>query len=129
MMRARLETDVHRGSACIARLAQRLDLGMRLAGALVPPFGHDLPIANDDRTDHRIRAGPAPALRGETKGQRHEPVVACRLCHRLERLLRVVAEVRVPARLVFFEVGGVGFAPSASAMAACAAARRAIATR
>jgi hypothetical protein len=82
----------------------------------------DDPVSLDNHcADHRIRTGRIPALRRQTKGQSHEVEVSLSAGHRLLR--READGFRDAAG--FFPAG---FAREA-AMAACAAANRAIATR
>src|SRR5439155_22591104 len=102
-----------------------------------PASGHH------DRTDHRVGAGPPPAFGGQPDRQRHIPAIKVGLLHRIllegglrPRDLRRARGVR-PARPAEWRAGcgadlpAAGFvpAPHDPVKAACAAARRAIATR
>jgi hypothetical protein len=60
-MRAGLERDVHRRAARVFALAERMDLRVRLAGALMPPFREDILTPDDHASDHRIRTDRIPA--------------------------------------------------------------------
>ena len=44
---------------------------MRLARNGVPAFAHDLPVANDDATDHGVRVSAVAAAPREIEGPRH----------------------------------------------------------
>lgn len=87
----------------------------------------DFALTNHQGSDHRIRACRSPALRRLAKGQSHEAEILLGAGHR--RVRRDVDGFRdfdgLRATLVFFPTD---FALD-SAMAACAAANRAIATR
>ena len=63
MMAARLEARVDGGAGGVARSAERDDLGMRSAGALVPPLPDHAPVAHDDGADDGVGSRrPAAAL-------------------------------------------------------------------
>lgn len=104
----------------------------------------DPALFDDDGTDHRIRARRALALRRQAKGQGHIVEISCTVGHRFLRL----PEGRLGAGLDSFKdfdtfadftaaladtftifLGAAGDLASAAAIAACAAANRAIATR
>ena len=65
----RLERDVHRRAAhvgaALARDAQCFGFRMRLAATMMPAFGERHPVANDHRTDRRIRFGVRNRARGQ----------------------------------------------------------------
>ena len=85
------------------------------------PLPDDLALANHQGPNHRIWACRSPALFRQAKGQGHEAEISLRAGH---RLLRREVDVLRGAGDVF----PAGFALD-SAIAACAAANRAIATR
>jgi hypothetical protein len=59
-MAARLQIDVERRSLCLgAGALERHDFGVIAAGQLVESAPNDFTIANQHRSDHGIRAGPA----------------------------------------------------------------------
>lgn len=95
------------------------------------PLPDDLALANDQGADHRIWADCSLAFRCQAKGQSHEVGILLCAGHRLLRVVRdeprlgraVTARAR-DAGAFFFA----GFTLDA-AMAACAAANLAIATR
>ena len=73
-MVARLERDVRRRAGDVvparARDAQRLDLRVRLAAAMVPTFAERLARADEDAADRRIRRRVGDRARGELAGTR-----------------------------------------------------------
>ena len=68
---ARFERDDHRRAAGVDA-AQRFDLRVRFAGAVMPSLGDHVSVAHDDAADHRIRADGVAAARGELEGAAHE---------------------------------------------------------
>src|SRR5439155_17307201 len=61
-----LERHVQRRAACrLTRRLEREDLRVRPTFALVPSLSHDLPVADDDCTDDRIRVRRSPPAFGE----------------------------------------------------------------
>lgn len=87
------------------------------------PLPDNLALPNDQGSYHRIWAGCALPLRRQAKGQRHEMQILLCSGHRLLRR----ADDGFRAVGAFFFTGFV--LDAAAAMAACAAASRAIATR
>jgi hypothetical protein len=104
----------------------------------------DPALFDDDGTDHRIRTRRSLALHRQAKGQGHIVEISCAVGHRFLRL----PEGRLEAGLACFKdfdtfpdftvaladtfaafFGAAGDLASAAAIAACAAANRAIATR
>ncbi len=85
------------------------------------PLPDDLPLTNDQGPNHRIWASGSPALCRQAKSQGHEVEILFCTGHRLLR--REVDGLRLTGTFFF-----TGFAIEA-AIAACAAANRAIATR
>ena len=72
MVRAWLEVRVEGGAPGILTcIAERVDLGVRLARSAVITLADDLAIANDDRADERIGTRPASGARGEAKRAAH----------------------------------------------------------
>ena len=55
-----------------SRIAQRLDLRVRFAGASMPSLGDDLAVADDDAADHRVWADGVASALGESQGAAHE---------------------------------------------------------
>ena len=74
-MHARLERNVHRRVARIIALEERLDLRMRLTRTLMPPLGNDLAVADNDASNHRIRADRVAAALRELERPAHEAFV------------------------------------------------------
>ena len=70
---ARLERAVERGAPRpIARVGQRVDLGVRSTGSLVRPAADDHPFGiHHERADHRVRAGAAAPSLGQQQRARH----------------------------------------------------------
>ncbi len=75
-VRARLQRDVHRGTArTLACRAQRRDLGVITAVFGVKALPHQFAIANDHRADHRIgRRAPEPTS-GKRERASHEGAI------------------------------------------------------
>lgn len=102
----------------------------------------DPALFDDDGTDHRIRARRSSALRRQTKGQGHIVEISYTVGHRFLRLPMDGLGAGLPrfddgdvlpdfavltrAAAVFFDVAGL---VDAAALAACAAASLAMATR
>src|SRR5690606_26052774 len=76
VMAAGLQGDVG-GSAPrpFAGLAQGVDLGVRLAGALVPAFADDLAVAHDHAADTRIGMGGEQPQTRQPQRPGHEGLV------------------------------------------------------
>jgi hypothetical protein len=73
VMAARFQRDVQRASrGPLASSGQRLDLCMRLAKPPVPPFAHDLPLANDNAAHQWVRLNMAQPLLRPFQGAEHE---------------------------------------------------------
>ena len=76
MVIAGFEGDIGGGAAgSFTGEAQRMDLGVRFAGALVPAFADDGTIAHDDAADARIGCRRVQPARRQLQGAGHEPVV------------------------------------------------------
>ena len=75
VVHARLERNVHRRVARIIALEERLDLRMRLTRALMPPLGNDLAVADNDASNHRIRADRVAAALRELERAAHEAFI------------------------------------------------------
>ena len=86
VVHARLERNVHRRVARIIALEERLDLRMRLTRTLMPPLGNDLAVADNDASNHRIRADRVAAALRELERAAHEAfvvhagIVWCQVC-------------------------------------------------
>src|SRR5262249_31287682 len=78
VMHARLERHVHRRAASVIDAKQRLDLGMRLARALMPPLRDGLAVADDHRSDHRIRAHRVSAALRKLERAAHKAFIVHR---------------------------------------------------
>ncbi|EXF42540.1 hypothetical protein BAY1663_05062 [Pseudomonas sp. BAY1663] len=73
---AGLEGDVGGGATrTFAGLAQRMDLGMRFAGAHVPAFADPLAIGDDDAADPRVGMRRIQALARQLQGAGHPGVI------------------------------------------------------
>jgi len=59
----------------LKRVAERLDLRVRLAGRVMEAFGDHRAGANEHRADHRIRRRESPRARREVERAEHEPLV------------------------------------------------------
>ena len=72
---ARLERHVERGAARVVsarpRIRQRVDLGVRLARALVPAFADHRAVLDDHAADPRIRRRRVEAALGQHERARH----------------------------------------------------------
>ena len=72
VMAAGLQRDVGGGTArLLAGHAQGMNLGMRLAGAIVKPLPHDLAIFNDNAPDVRVGMGGKTTALRQLHGSRH----------------------------------------------------------
>ncbi len=75
-MAAGFEGDVGGGTAgALAGLAQRMDLGMRLAGAYVPALTDQFAIGDDDATDPWVRMGRIKPLARQLQRPGHPGVI------------------------------------------------------
>ncbi len=76
MVAARFQRDVSGGAPRpVAGGAQRMDLGVRLAGLLVPAFADDFAVTHQHAADARIGRGRAQAALGQLQRARHHAVV------------------------------------------------------
>ena len=72
VMAAGLQRDVGCGAArLLTGHAQRMDLGMRLAGTIVKSFPYDLAIFNDNTPDVRVGMGGKTTALRQLHGSRH----------------------------------------------------------
>ncbi len=79
MVAAGLERHVNRGSGgCAACGAQRRDLRVRLAGALVPALADDAAALRDDTADAWVRVGRLEPAGGEGQRALHGEAVEIR---------------------------------------------------
>src|SRR5207244_10637328 len=77
LMATRLKRHVQgRASGRLARLSERVDLGMGFSEALMPSFAYGPIFLNDNRSDQRIRFHIAAALVRQIEGAGHPHVVA-----------------------------------------------------
>jgi hypothetical protein len=75
-MTARFQRHVSRRTfGLVTGSAQGMDLGVRLAGLLVPAFADDLTSADQDATNPRIGRRRPQASLGELQGTRHQPKI------------------------------------------------------
>ena len=74
LMTTGLERQIHAGAVRLdfSHLIQRIDLGMRLAGTLMPAFADDFPVLHDHATDPRVGIGGIHPAASELQGARHE---------------------------------------------------------
>lgn len=79
---AGFECDVEGGTPRLATVAigvaKGLDLGVGLAGALMPAFAEDPTVADKNGADHRVGAGSTPSATGQREGPAHEPGIGDR---------------------------------------------------
>ena len=79
---AGFECDVEGGTPWLATVAigvaKGLDLGVGLAGALMPAFAKDPTVADENGADHRVGAGSTPRATGQREGPSHEPGIGDR---------------------------------------------------
>ena len=74
---AGFQGDVGGGTAgLVASLAQSMHLGMGLAGADMPAFADNDPIADDNAADTGIGMGGIQAFTGQFQGAGHQGMVA-----------------------------------------------------
>lgn len=127
-MAAGLKRHIERGaSRILSCLVERQNFCVWSPGAEVKTLPDDRALLNHHGADHRIRACRSLSFRRQAKGEGHEAEILLSAGHR--RVRRDVDDLRdfdgLRVTLAFFPAG---FALD-SAMAACAAASRAIATR
>ncbi len=121
-MTAGLKRDIQCGAlSLLSCLPECEDFCVRSSWSEMIPPSNDLALTNHQGPDHRIRTCRSPALCRQAKGQGHEAEIVCSVGHRLLR--RKVDGLRAAGD--FFPAGFV----LDSAIAAWAAANRAIATR
>ena len=77
MVVAGLEGDINGAtSRALAGIGQGHDFGVRSAEGCMIALTYELSMGvNDDRTDHGVRRGPAPAEGGESQGSIHPSMV------------------------------------------------------
>ena len=139
-----LKRHIECGASCLrSGLLQREYFCVSSSWSEMKTLADDPPLSDDDGTNHRIRTGRSLALRRQAKGQGHIVKISRTVGHRFLRLPTVVLGASLPrfdddvetlmdftglirAAVVFLDMAGLA---DASAIAACAAANRAIATR
>ena len=78
MVRTGFKRDVGRGATCgIPRFRERMNFGVRRAGALMPAFTDDTAVLDDDAADARVGRSGEQTARRELQRVRHMDVIGC----------------------------------------------------
>ena len=111
-------------------LLQRESFGVRLSGGMMVGLADDAALRNDNSPNHRVGAGLTEAPFGKPKGQRHVAKIVAAVRHRFFlRLTDDFFAARLTGLAAVARAGFLAAGFAATTMDACAAARRAIATR
>ena len=90
--RARFQRDEQRGAlrrpAAAGGITQRLDLGVRMSGAMMPALAYDPAAVDEHRADQRVRRRPPVRAPGQAERQAHGLRLVDLVCRRCSGDLR-----------------------------------------